>query len=67
MSDISDLMPAVNLLLAAGQMPSADQVRRMLIVIDKQDAEISRLQAVIASERGKTNYARTRRRWLAWE
>ena len=40
MSEIRDMMPAVTMLLANGQMPSADQVRRMLVVIDKQSDEI---------------------------
>ena len=44
MSEIRDMMPAVTMLLANGQMPSADQVRRMLVVIDKQSDEIDRLQ-----------------------
>ena len=43
MSEIRDMMPAVTMLLANGQMPSADQVRRMLVVIDKQSDEIDRL------------------------
>ena len=51
MSEISDIMPAVNVLLAAGQMPSADQVRRMLVIIDKQTAEIERLTNELAGEK----------------
>ena len=47
MSEISDMMPTVNALLAAGQMPSADQVRRMLFIIDKQDAKIDLLSAAL--------------------
>ncbi len=43
MSEIRDMMPAVTMLLANGQMPSADQVRRMLVVIDKQSDKIDRL------------------------
>lgn len=52
MSEISDIMPAVNALLTVGQMPSADQVRRMLVVIDKQDAEIERLHEALKPTTG---------------
>lgn len=49
MSEISEMMPLVSALLKSGQMPSADQVRRMLVVIDKQSDEIDRLTGLLAS------------------
>jgi hypothetical protein len=36
MSEIKEMMPVIAPLLAAGSMPTGDQVRRMLVVIDEQ-------------------------------
>lgn len=44
MSEISEMLPLVNALLNCGQMPRPDQVHRMLVIIDKQGAEIERVR-----------------------